>query len=128
MCCSWDLLTRKHFHLYLNIYLVIHSFKNTGCATFLLQLSEHKRYFTLYVLIYHFKSRINIVFEHLFISTNSLLGNFESMHCSKTSFDTPTWLYKHTFIWFWFKCIKEYLANFKDSFYLAIFIYLFVIY
>ena len=70
----------------------------------------------------------NIVFEHLFISTNSLLGNFESMHCSKTSFDTPKWLYKHTFIWFWFKCIKEYLANFKDSFYLAIFIYLFVIY
>ena len=31
----------------------------------------------------------NIVFEHLFTSTNSLLSNFESMHCSKTSFDTP---------------------------------------
>ena len=42
--------------------------------------------------------KCNIVFEHLFISTNSLLGNFESMHCSKTSFDTPKRLYKHTFV------------------------------
>ena len=44
----------------------------------------------IFIQIYHFKSRIwNIVFEHLFTSTNSLLSNFESMHCSKTSFDTP---------------------------------------
>ena len=60
-----------------------------------------------------------VLFEHLFISTNSLLGNFESMHCSKTSFDTPKRLYKHTFVWFWLKCIKEYLANCKDSFYFS---------
>ena len=128
MCCSWDLLTRKHFHL--SQHLSCHSFiqKYRLCHIFGVII------WIFYIVCFHISFYIPyflrqyIVFEHLFTSTNSLLSNFESMHCSKTSFDTPKWLYKHTFIWFWFKCIKEYLANFKDSFYLAIFIYLFVIY